>query len=253
MIGIKHISIEHVPCLVVEDVKYADQALPLFVYFHGITSAKEHNLPIAYLLAEAGYRIVLPDSHLHGERENGATSTEKQLAFWNIVFKNTEELEKIRAYYQDRSLILNGRIDIAGTSMGGITTAACLNKYDWIHAGALMMGTAKLSTYARLLVDNLKKQGNLPIDDEEIRAIYDNIAQYDLSETIEKLNGRPLFIWHGESDPVIPYKLAKDFYEEVKPHYQDDGKLKMISEPKRGHKVSRQAILEAVEWFTSQL
>src|SRR5690625_1902546 len=98
MIGILQKRIENIPCLIIEQTEKSKQPLPLIVYFHGFTSAKEHSLPLAYLLAESGYRVVLPDSHLHGEREGQITSIERQLAFWDIVMKNVQELNVIADY-----------------------------------------------------------------------------------------------------------------------------------------------------------
>src|SRR5699024_4744440 len=147
MIGVYREEINGNPSLIVADAAKAEEALPLIVYYHGFTSAKEHNLPIAYLLAEEGYRVVLPDSHLHGEREDG-TLQERQLAFWEIIGKNLKELLVIKNYFADQNLILHDEIAVSGTSMGGITTAAALATYNWISTAAILMGTPKLTAFA---------------------------------------------------------------------------------------------------------
>jgi len=48
MIGVYREEINRNPSLVVVDAAKAEEALPLIVYYHGCTSAKEHNLPVAY-------------------------------------------------------------------------------------------------------------------------------------------------------------------------------------------------------------
>ena len=48
----------------------------LSIFLHGFTSAKEHNLHYAYNLAKKGIRVLLPDAHLHGVREENLDEVE---------------------------------------------------------------------------------------------------------------------------------------------------------------------------------
>src|SRR5699024_6862738 len=126
MIGVIHKKWHQVPVLEVVHVKDEENPLPVVVYFHGFTSAKEHNLPLAYRLAGQGYRVLLPDSEYHGEREIEMSDQKRQLAFWDIVMQNVRELNELYKLLLEQGLLLDGRIGIAGTSMGGITTSAAL-------------------------------------------------------------------------------------------------------------------------------
>lgn len=253
MIGIFKEKIGTIPVLTVLDTKYENKPLPVVTYFHGFTSAKEHNLPLAYLLAEKGFRVLLPDCDLHGEREQDVTREQKLLAFWNIILKNIQELETIKEYLDQNGLILNDQFGIAGTSMGGITTAAALTKYPWIKAAAILMGSPKLTEFAELAVNEFKKAYKLPVTDEELNALYRELEQFDLSRKPETLNDRPLLFWHGENDSVVPYQHAASFYEETADLYKNKKHIQMISEPNRDHKVSREAILKTAEWFDTYL
>src|SRR5690625_2126310 len=97
MIGIIEQQMNNIPVLHVVEATKEKDALPTVIYFHGFTSAKEHNLPFAYLLADHGYRVILPDSQYHGEREmKDVSSVKKQVSFWNIVMNNVVELEGIK-------------------------------------------------------------------------------------------------------------------------------------------------------------
>src|SRR5690606_35739197 len=110
--------------------------------------------------ANQGFRVILPDSIYHGERENkGVTDLKRQLSFWEIVLTNVKELNDIKEFFEEKNLILDNRIGLAGTSMGGITTAAALTQYQWIKAAAILMGTPKATQYAHLLIDNYKEAG----------------------------------------------------------------------------------------------
>ncbi|WP_164215019.1 esterase [Virgibacillus sp. YIM 98842] len=254
MIGIFEEQLNDIPVLHVVEAAKEKKALPTVVYFHGFTSAKEHNLPFAYLLADSGYRVILPDSQYHGAREmKEVSSVKKQVSFWNIVMNNVVELEEMKKELDKKELILDERIGIAGTSMGGITTSAALSQYSWIKTAAILMGSPKITTYAKTLVDSFKKTGNLPVTDEMIEELYDELQQYDLSLKPEKLNNRPLLFWHGENDAVVPFDHSYTFYEDASKLYENKEDIYFIKEANRDHKVSRHAVLETIKWFKKHL
>ncbi len=149
MIGIQNTTLASIPSLIVADQAQEQEALPVLTYFHGFTSAKEHNLPLAYLMAAKGYRVILPDSMYHGERETEISTKQKQISFWNIVMQNIQELKSIKEALEEKGLLQDGRFGVAGTSMGGITTAAALTEYPWIQTAGVLMGSPKITTYAK--------------------------------------------------------------------------------------------------------
>lgn len=253
MIGVYKETIQSIPSLIVVETEKKNEALPVVTYFHGFTSAKEHNLPLAYLLAEKGYRVILPDSMYHGEREPDVPTLKRQISFWEIVMQNVTELQLIKSYLDDQGLLLDERFGIAGTSMGGITTSAALTQYPWIKAAAILMGSPKITTFAKTLVESFKKLGNLPVTDEMIESLYQQLEKMDLSKQPEKLNDRPLLFWHGENDSVVPFDHSYTFYDEAAKLYSSKGKIHFIKEANTDHKVSRHAILETVKWFDKHL
>ncbi|HLR62872.1 MAG TPA: alpha/beta fold hydrolase [Lentibacillus sp.] len=253
MIGVSRNKIASINCLVIVDHTNENEALPTLTYFHGFTSAKEHNLPLAYLLAEEGFRVILPDSMYHGEREKEISSIKKQVSFWDIVMQNIEELKDIRDELNAKGYIADGRFGVAGTSMGGITTAAALTQYPWVKTAGILMGSPKITTYAKTLVDSFKKMGNLPVTEDVIEHLYHRLEQYDLSKQADKLNERPVLFWHGENDAVVPFDHSYTFYEDARRYYTDQKKIRFIKEENRDHKVSRYAVLETVNWFKTYL
>lgn len=249
---VQHKNIQSIPSLIVTKTTKQKEALPTLIYYHGFTSAKEVNLPLAYLLAKKGYRIILPDSQEHGEREVVNSSVEKELLFWDIVIQNINEIPYIKQYLDEQNLILNGRIGIAGTSMGGITTASALTQYSWLKAAAILMGTPKTVDYAKKLIKNYSKTHPLPAQEEQ-DILIKTLSVYDMSQHMEKLNNRPILFWHGEQDDVVPYAHAKDFYEQAIPLYDKKENIYFLSESEQGHKVSRYAIMETIKWFEKYL
>ncbi|RKQ32612.1 alpha/beta fold hydrolase [Oceanobacillus halophilus] len=253
MIGVTKEIIGQIPSLMIVDTSKVNEKLPAVCYMHGFTSAKEHNLDLAYLLAEKGFRVILPDSLHHGERDTGLTPVKRSLAFWEIVIENIKDIQLIKDFLVEKELLLDNRIGVAGTSMGGITTSAALTQYPWIKTSAILMGSPKISSFAKALVDNYRKMIDLPISDDMLEQLYDQLKSLDLSSQIEKLNDRPLLFWHGENDTVVPFDHSYSFYEEAKKLYKDKNNIQYIREPKRDHKVSRPAKLETVKWFEKHL
>ncbi len=229
--------------------------LPLVVFEHGFKSFKEKNLHYGFLLAKKGFRVVLPCAVYHGERQQGLTDMEMDFHFWDIVLRSIDELAKIKESFEKQGLIDNGRIGVAGTSMGGLVTLGALTKYPWIKVAVSLMGMPAFTKFFHRQLAGLKQQGiELPMSEKELEFISGNIAAVDLSMQPEKLDGRPLLFWHGKLDQTVPFDLAYDFYEQTKPLYVDHPeKLAFIVDEEAGHAVSREAVYKLVEWFEKYL
>ncbi|ARI78044.1 alpha/beta fold hydrolase [Halobacillus mangrovi] len=250
MIGIYRQTLKNIPVLTVVESSKQEEPLPAIVYFHGFTSAKEHNLPLAYLLAQKGYRVVLPDSTFHGEREEDLSKQELNFKFWDIVYQNLKELQDIKDELDRQGLIKDRKIGVGGTSMGGITTSAALTMYPWIQAATVMMGTPKPVEFAKKMVHDVEQTGiPLPLKQEQLEELYKSLEGIDLSGQMEKLYGRPLFFWHGDVDPVVPFQHSYDFYNEAIHYYKNPENIRFLREVGRDHKVSRFAVLEMVNWL----
>lgn len=229
--------------------------LPFVIFVHGYTSAKEHNLHYAYLLAEKGFRVALPDAKYHGERTEPLTENELNMKFWEIVIHTIHELKVIKDYFVQKQLVNPNAIGVAGTSMGGIITLGALTQYSWIKSAVCLMGSPHYQLFATEQVNKLKSEGNkLPISDEKVKAQIDRLFEYDLSQNQEALNNRPILFWHGKKDTVVPFVPTYQFYEDIKPMYhQTPENLQFIVDEHAGHKVSRQGVLLAVNWFKKHL
>ncbi|KMM38921.1 prolyl oligopeptidase family serine peptidase [Guptibacillus hwajinpoensis] len=255
MITIENQTIQHIPVLHVVEADLANQKLPLVMFQHGFTSAKEHNLHIAYLLAEEGYRVLLPDAVHHGEREKDLSGQKRQHVFWEIVIQSLTELDQLRQHFVDKQLVQEDRIGMSGTSMGGILTFGALTQYPWIKTAVSLMGSPSYFKLANAQIRYLKEEGfSLPISEEEMKQQIEGLQSYDLSLQEDKLDGRPLMMWHSTVDKVVPYTLTYDFYNQIKPSYEGrEQNLKFMKDETSGHKVSREAVLALVEWFKTHL
>lgn len=255
MIEIHNEKVNGIPLLHIVKAGQYNEMLPLVFFVHGFTSAKEHNLHFAYLLAEKGFRAVLPEANLHGERNEGKSLEEMTYQFWEIVIQTIEELAIIKEEFSNRKLVDDDRIGVVGTSMGGIVTFGALTQYDWIKTAVSLMGSPNYEQFAHSQITELKKAGvKLPFSDEELGEKFAGLRAFDISAKQNVLNNRPILFWHGKRDPVVPFQPTYDFYQQIKDDYKENPeKIKFIIDEQADHKVSREALLETVAWFGKYL
>jgi uncharacterized protein len=247
--------LKNIPFLQIVKKDLEKESLPLIIFVHGFTSGKEHNLHFAYLLAEKGFRVILPEAEYHGEREQSLTEKEIYLRFWEIVIKTIHELNLFKEYYVQEELADPNRIGLAGTSMGGIVTLGALTQYSWIKTAVSLMGMPAYESFSLWQMDQLQTQGfEIPFSEKEIEEQLAMLRQYDLSIQPEKLNGTPLLFWHGKKDQTVPYKLAYQFYQSYKDTYSSETQnIHFITDKQADHKVSREGLKATVNWFETNL
>lgn len=253
VIQVERVIWDGIPVLICAKEVLSDSALPTVTYLHGFTGAKEDNLSIGYMLAEKGFRVILPDAYLHGERES-SDSAHLELHFFEIIQRNLADLKVIHDQLVAADLIENQSFTLAGTSMGGITTAAALTCYPWISQAGIMMGTAMLHTFSEALISQTEEKGvELPLSKQELVELLDSLKQYDLSINTEKLQNRSLFIWHGEEDRMVPYDHAKTFYDQLQEDLSYRNTVTFVNEKQTGHKLTRRARLALVNWIAQSI
>lgn len=253
MFVIEERMIEDIPSLIISQQVYQSKECPTIVFFHGFQSTKENHLPIAFLLARKGFRVILPDSFLHGKRKQKISDKELQLSFWEIVKRNVSDFKLLIDYFQDKGLISDDRIGIAGSSMGGMTTWAALSQYSWIRAAVIWMGTPKLINFAKQLVQNFEAKEGVTLDPSMLDEVFTSLKKYDLSLQSEKLNQRPILMWHGKKDFVVPIDDTYSFFKENYIKYRDRESFQLITDKSRGHTVSREAMIQTTQWFQKYL
>lgn len=229
----------------------ADAPKPTVIFFHGFKSAKENNLHYAYLLAEKGFRVILPDCIHHGDRDSGLSSLELTQSFWEVVIQSIHELEILKNHLINERLTMEDEIGVAGTSMGAIITFGALKKYPWIKAAVSLMGCPAYQEFAKWKIDQVLEMGfTLPFDEEQIKHYLDKLSAYDLSLEPEKMNERPVLCWHGSQDQEVPAEPVIGFVKTLRGYYKNKPEnISLIIDEQAAHKVSRKGVLAAVDWF----
>ncbi|KAB2337185.1 alpha/beta fold hydrolase [Cytobacillus depressus] len=255
MITVEHAKINKIPILHVVKQNLRVKKLPFIIFLHGFTSRKEFNLHYAYLLAEKGFRVILPDALYHGERAASLTEKQLDLHFWEIIIQTIKELDILKRFFEAKNLIDPARIGVVGTSMGGIITFGALTQYSWIKVAVSLMGMPYYEQFAINQIKNLRLRGvSIPLSESEKSQLLTKLREFDLSVHPEKLRNRPMLFWHGKKDPVVPYAPDYQFYETIKPLYHEHSeRLKFISDENAGHKVSTDGVIQTVKWFESFL
>jgi uncharacterized protein len=255
MITIAQEHINGIPTLHVVKEAIRTEELPLVIFSHGFTSAKEHNLHFAYLLAEENIRVVLPDAIHHGERENNISEKDRALSFWDIVLNQIAELNKIKEAYEEKYKIKNDKIALAGTSMGAIITLGAIGQYNWVSAAISYMGTPYYQHFATTQLQQLQANNQLAdgINLQGLQEKIEQLAIFELTSKLDAVKSTPLFIWHGKKDNVVPYQYSEKLYETLKGKEQWRDKVTFVADENSDHKVSRPALLQSVNWLIKKL
>lgn len=199
-----------IPLLEVVQKENRNELLPLIVYYHGWQSSKELVLTQGRKLAQAGFRVLLPDAANHGDRYQEMTRI-PSLTFWQSIHTNLFEFGFIVNHFKKLGLA-DDRIGVGGVSMGGFTTCALLTHNPEIKAAACVMGSPKPVAYRdRILTRAAEMNRFYPHDYESLLSW---IPSYDLSLSSETLAGRPLLFWHGTEDHIVPYEDTAAFIKE---------------------------------------
>ncbi|EUJ22857.1 hypothetical protein PGRAN_10688 [Listeria grandensis FSL F6-0971] len=207
-------------------------------------------MPYAYLLAQRGMRVILPDAPMHGERQAGESDMEQEIYFWDTVRGNIDELPILKAALDSEGLIDTSRLAIGGFSMGAITSFGMLAQYEWLKVGVCLAGSSYYGHFAKALADGVIKQGlQFPFDVNE-RIL--ELAPYDLSAAPAKLKNRPLMIWHGKEDDVVPFQYSEKLYEALVEEDMSDN-VAFIVDEKAKHKISMEGMLAGVGFLEEKL
>ncbi|WP_368645807.1 alpha/beta fold hydrolase [Alkalibacterium putridalgicola] len=232
-----------IPLLEVVEEARRNDTLPLIVYYHGWQSSKELVLTQGRYLAEAGFRVLLPDAANHGERKQPITKI-PSLTFWQSIHTNLFEFGFIVNHFKKLGVV-DDRIAVGGVSMGGITTCALLTHHPEIKAAACIMGSPQPVKYRERIMGHASKLDRFFPHDYE--SLLGWVPDYDLSYHPETLGDRPVLFWHGIHDVIVPYDHVEEFVKE-----NPDRNLTFIEEDEE-HLVKVPTMKEITAFFLKEM
>jgi len=249
MIELTTDTLAGIECLHAAPAGQRHQPLPTVLFYHGFTSSKEIYAYFAVALAQAGFRAVMPDAELHGARYYGDAETRLD-RFWEILKQNIDELPQLEAALRGSNLIAEGRFAVAGASMGGMTALGAMARYPQIQSVACMMGSGYFMQLSQSLFP--PRVTDTPAGQAQFAARMAPLAAYDPCNRLEALADRPLLLWHGEADEVVPWAESVRLERALR----DNGlaqHLTVLSEKAIGHKITPSALTALVSFFTHHL
>ncbi|KNC14635.1 esterase [Pantoea sp. BIGb0393] len=223
--------------------------LPTVLFYHGFTSSKEVYSYFAVALAQAGFRVIMPDADMHGARYNGDTEL-RMTHFWDILKKNIDEVALLEAALRENDWVADERFAVAGASMGGMTALGAMARYPQIHSVACLMGSGYFMQLSHTLFPPLVAR--TPEQKETFAARLAPLAPYDPSEQLDKLSNRPLLLWHGEADEVVPFAETVRLEKALREAGLDQ-QMTSLSEKNIGHKITPSALTALVSFFKHHL
>ncbi|MDO2400907.1 esterase [Enterobacter hormaechei] len=217
-----------------------EQPLPTVVFYHGFLSSKLVYSYFAVALAQAGFRVVMPDAPNHGARFTGDEQARLGL-FWQTLHGNLTEFAGLRDALLQAGLVEGKRLAVAGASMGGMTALGLMARHPEVTSVACLMGSGYFMSLAKTLFP--------PQAPQEIEAL---LSEWDVSHALSQLADRPLLLWHGDADDVVPpgetFRLQQALQREGL-----DSNLTCLWGAGVRHRITPAALEATVEFFRQHL
>ncbi|EPO4107667.1 esterase [Enterobacter cloacae] len=214
--------------------------LPVVVFYHGFTSSKLVYSYFAVALAQAGFRVVMPDAPDHGTRFTGDEQV-RLGQFWQILHGSLIEFAGLRDALYQAGLVADQRLAVAGASMGGMTALGIMARHPEVTSVACLMGSGYFTSLSKTLFP--------PQDATEIDAL---LAEWEVTRALPRLADRPLLLWHGDADDVVPpgetFRLQQALQREGL-----DGNLTCLWEAGVRHRITPAALDATVDFFRQHL
>ncbi len=218
-----------------------ESTLPVVFFYHGFTSSKLVYSYFAVALAQAGMRVIMPDAEQHGARFNGDERS-RLYQFWSILKDNIDEFAVLQQALSERYPVDEQRVAVGGASMGGMTALGIMARNPQVRCVACLMGSGYFMSLGQTLFSPRSQEA------ESLNAL----AEYDISHQLESIGNRPLLLWHGEEDDVVPaaetWRLQQALVEKGL-----DTQLTCLREPGVKHRITPTALDAASCFFSENL
>lgn len=177
------------------------------LYLHGVSESKISGLPIADLLCNAGFLVMLYDARRHGESGG---------RFCTYGFYEKHDASTIITYLQSRADLRLGRIGLFGTSMGAAVALQVAAIDSRVAAVIAESGFARLRS---VFDDYQRRMIKLPF--HYLRNIViirsEHLAHFKASavspvDAVSRIR-IPLLLLHGIDDPLIRPSYSQQVYE----------------------------------------
>lgn len=219
------------------------QPLPVVIFYHGFTSSKLVYSYFAVALAQAGFRVVMPDAPDHGARFTGDEQA-RLGQFWPILHGSLTEFAALLDGLYQAGLVADERLAVAGASMGGMTALGIMARHPEVKCVASLMGSGYFTSLAPTLFP--------PQPSASFAEMVSPLADWEVTTRLPRLADRPLLLWHGKEDDVVP--AAETFrLQQALRHEGLDKNLTCLWEAGVKHRITPTALDATVAFFRQHL
>lgn len=231
------------------NLKYNKGKVPTIIMYHGWSSDKESQRLRAFILANLGYQVLIPDAINHGDRDRLENYDAEDAAkyFWPTVLNNIEEAKKLIDYCILHCNSDPERIGVIGHSMGGFSAAGVFTYNEFIKTAVILNGSFNWRHFNQIV-----KKG-MSIDDNRFDKEEERLDSIDPMNNLGLIINRPVLLLHGSDDRVVSIESQRAFYREIKPLYSDKSKIQLIEYNDLGHFVSTKMMSDTAIWFRKNL
>ncbi|CDZ75367.1 hypothetical protein ING2D1G_1228 [Peptoniphilus sp. ING2-D1G] len=229
--------------------KTQEKTKKTIIFYHGWSSDAKNQIFRGNILASYGYRVVLPESRLHGER--GTLSYEKAKTLKNyfprVLMHNVEEFPKIYKFLIENLDVDEDNIAVGGHSMGAITAGGLFTFKKNLKVALLFNGTMDWSWIANSLIE-----GEEEVSYERLR-MNDFLIQMNPLVQADDLSDRPLILFNGAEDSVVDPNSMEKFYNEVKDKYKNKELIYFKKFEYTYHQLTTQMLEEAIRFMKEKI
>ncbi len=236
--------IEDIPVIILTP-KEADKDLSTIVLYHGWSSSKETQRIRGFILSSIGYRVVLPDSINHGERNPfNDYGSDKGDELWITALNSIDEWPILLKGLVTKHNVNKDKIGIIGNSMGGIIASGIYTYNDYIKALAVLNGTMAWENTNKMVKDDI----NITMTDK-LKEIENKVEKMDPMKNLDLLKDRPILLLHGDADESVSILSQRLFYKSITPMYKERDKINFIEYPGLNHYVTTNMMEEVILFF----
>lgn len=221
-------------------------SLPVLFVLHSFGVSKELVGYFGLIGALRGFRVILPEAPGHGARAISDPNL-RALQFWDILFDYVDELAILHEALVPRIGV--GQVALAGTSMGGFAALAAAARHDFVVATAAYMASGHFRDAARTIFPPLGVWRPERAAEHSARLV--RLPEYDPSMRLQALAAKPIYLWHGGRDDVVPVADAIRLGDDLAARGATDLVLEIDSNG--GHRVTDAAARSGVEFLWRKL
>ncbi|SFK93502.1 hypothetical protein SAMN03159341_102246 [Paenibacillus sp. 1_12] len=212
--------------------------------YHGWVSNIYDYVFFASLIANWGYKVILPELPYHGERGrlNYFDTLVLQQYFWIVVLQGVKEAEEIVSELS----LTDENIGIVGHSTGGFIAASVFSRVSRVQSAIVINGSCAWIKCEELFRE---MDGRNSMSSNE-RIL---LEEYDPAHHLDFNGNRALLLLHGKEDTTIPIESQRYFMNAMMPYHISSDYLQLVEYSKVNHQITLGMLEKSKAWLYKHL